>query len=158
VIDNTVLRTYFAADVDSNLRQREEHPLSDEQRDKYFHDALPILEKVLSFGRQKETGMLLAQTAHYFMQLLNGVLRYDPQVVLRMASEVVICSKRFGYNLDSLAMSETVKLVESVLADHRERVQEEASVKNLLELLDAFVEAGWPDALNLVWRLDEIYR
>jgi hypothetical protein len=158
VIDNAVLRIFFAADIDSNLRQREEHPLSDEQRMKYFQDALPILEKVLGFGRQKETGMLLAQTAHYFMQLLNGVLPCDPKLVLRMAMEVVVSSKRFGYNLDSMAMSETVKLVESILADHRESVQEEASVKNLLELLDVFVEAGWPDALNLVWRLDEIYR
>jgi hypothetical protein len=57
-----------------------------------------------------------------------------------------------------MAMGEVVKLVESILADYRNKVQEEASIKNLLELLDAFVEAGWPDALNLVWRLDEIYR
>jgi carboxypeptidase C (cathepsin A) len=35
---------------------------------------------------------------------------------------------------------------------------EEASIKNLLELLDAFVEAGWPEALNLVWRLGGIHR
>ena len=71
---------------------------------------------------------------------------------------MVRCSKRFNYNLDSMAMGEVVKLVESILADYRNKVQEEASIKNLLELLDAFVEAGWPDALNLVWRLDEIYR
>ena len=75
-----------------------------------------------------------------------------------MAADVVRCSKRFNYNLDSMAMGEVVKLVESILADYRNKVQEEASIKNLLELLDAFVEAGWPDALNLVWRLDEIYR
>ena len=102
--------------------------------------------------------MLLAPTAHHFMQLLNGVLRYDPPLALRMAAQVVMCSKRFGYNLDSMAMSETVRLVEAILADYRERVQDELSIKDLLELLDAFVEAGWPDALNLVWRLDEIYR
>jgi len=125
---------------------------------KFFQDALPVLEKVLSFGRQPDTGKLLAPTAHHFMELLNGILRYDPQLALRMATEVVSCSKPFGYNLDSMAMRETVKLVESILADHRESVQEEASIKNLLKLLDAFVEAGWPEALNLVWRLDEIYR
>jgi len=158
VIDDSVLRIYFAADIDPNLRQRKEHPLSDEQRVKFFHDALPVLEKILSFGKQPEVGILLAPTAHHFMELLNGVLRYEPRLSLRMAAEVVSCSKRFNYNLDSMAMRETVKLVESILADHRESVQEEASIKNLLELLDAFVEAGWPEALNLVWRLDEIYR
>jgi hypothetical protein len=158
VIDDVVMRIYFAADIDPSLRQRTEHPLTDEQRVKYFYDALPILEKVLSFGKQPQTGMLLAPTAHHFMELLNGILRYDPRLALRMAAEVVSCSKRFSYNLDSMAMSEIVKLVESILADHREQVQEDASIKNLLELLDAFVEAGWPEALNLVWRLDEIYR
>jgi len=92
------------------------------------------------------------------MELLNGVLPYDPRLALRMAAEVVGCSKRFNDNLDSMAMKETVKLVESILADHRESVQEESSIRNLLELLDAFVEAEWLEALNLVWRSDEIYR
>jgi hypothetical protein len=158
VIDDTVMRIYFAADIDPNLRQRKEHPLSNKHRLRFFHDALPVLQKVLSFGKQPEMGILLAPTAHHFMQLLNGFLRYDPPLVLRMAAEVVTCSKPFGYNLDSMAMGDTVKLVETILADYREQVQEESSIKNLLELLDAFVEAGWPEALNLVWRLDEIYR
>jgi hypothetical protein len=158
VIDDAVMRIYFAADIDPNLRQRKEHPLSDEDRKSFFLDALPVLEKILSFGKQPETGMLLAPTAHHFMELLNGVLRYNPALVLRMATEVVTCGKRFGYSLDAMAMRETVKLVETILAVYREQVQEETSIKNLLELLDVFVEAGWPEALNLVWRLDEIYR
>jgi len=158
VIDNAVMRIYFASDVDPNSRERKEHPLDDEARVRFFREALPILEKVLSFGKQQQTGMLLAPTAHHFMELLNGILRYDPALVLRMAAEVVTSSRRFGYNLDLLAMQEAVKLVESILADYRDKVQQEQSIKHLLELLDAFVEAGWPEALNLVWRLDEIYR
>ena len=158
VIDETVMRVYFAADIDPNLRERKEHPLDDETRKKFFRDALPLLEKVLSLGKQPETGILLAPTAHHFMELLNGVLRYDPALVLRIAADVVVCSKRFNYNLDSMALGEVVKLVESILADYRDKVQDEVSVNHLLEVLDAFVEAGWPEALNLVWRLDEIYR
>ena len=127
-------------------------------RKKYFYDILPILEKIIDFGKQSDTGMLLAPTAHRFMELLNGVLSCEPLLVLRMAADVVSCSKRYGYNLDSMAMSEAAKLVESILADYRENVQESVAITNLLELLDAFVEAGWPEALNLVWRLDEIYR
>ncbi len=158
VIDNSVMRLYFAADVDPQMRQRAEHPLNDQQREQYFRSALPILHKVLSFGQEADTGMLLAPTAHYFMELLNGVVRYDPPLVLKLSAEVVSCSRRFNYNLDSLAMKETVKLVETLLADHRAQIQDEVSIKALLGLLDAFVEAGWPEALNLVWRLDEIYR
>jgi hypothetical protein len=158
IIDEAVMRIYFAADVDSNLRQQKKVQLDDEMRKQFFVKALPVLETILEFGKQPEIGMLLAPTAHHFMELLNGVLRYDPPLVLRMAAEVVSCSKPFNYNLDSMAMGEIVKLVESILADYRDKVQDEASIKNLLELLDAFVEVGWPEALSLVWRLDEIYR
>jgi hypothetical protein len=158
IIDEAVMRIYFAADIDSNLRQQKNIQLNDEARKQFFIRALPVLEKILEFGKQPEIGMLLAPTAHHFMELLNGVLRYDPPLVLRMAAEVVSCSKRFNYNLDSMAMGEIVKLVESILADYRDKVQDEVSITNLLELLDAFVEVGWPEALTLVWRLDEIYR
>jgi hypothetical protein len=48
--------------------------------------------------------------------------------------------------------------VQSILVDYRDDVRDAESINNLLELLDAFIEAGWPEALNLVWRLDEIFR
>jgi NACHT domain len=158
IVDETVTRIYFAADVNPALRERKEHPLSDDARQRFFHEALPILERVLDFGKQQETGVLLAPTAHRFMELLNGVLGYDPALTVRMAAEVVRCSKRFGYNLDSMATAETVRLVESILADYRSEMQDDQSIKHLLEILDAFAEVGWPEALKLVWRLDEIYR
>ena len=158
VIDRTISRIFFAADVDPELRTPHENPLNDEQPKRFFRGTLPILEKVVNFALDDQAGALFAPTAHYFMQLLNGFLRYDPPTVLGLAADVVRASKPHGYNLDSLAMKEVVKLVEAILADHRSEIQDAASIDCLLNLLDAFVEAGWPDALQLVWRLDEIYR
>ncbi len=159
VINDAVMRMHFAADIVPTGRKRTKpQTLNDDQRKAFFTDILPILQRVIDFGLVKETGMLLASTAHHFMQLLNGVLNYDPPLVLRLASEVVTSSKRFDYTIDSMAMRETVTLVETILADHRESIQDASSINNLLNLLDAFVEVGWPEALHLVWRLDEIYR
>jgi hypothetical protein len=158
VIDQTISRIFFAADVDPDLRRRQESPLNDEQRKWFFQETLPLLKNVVTFALDEQAGVLFARTAHYFMQLLNGVLRYDPPSVLSLAADVVRASKPHGYNLDSLAMKEVVKLVEAILADHRSEIQDASSITCLLNLLDAFVEAGWPDALQLVWRLDEIYR
>lgn len=158
IINNTVMRLYFAADIDPKLRQRTEHPLSDETREQFFRASLPLLRKVLSFGSEPEAGVLLAPTAHYFMEFLNGTVRYNPALVLSLAAAVVASSKRFNYTLDSMAMRETVRLVETLLADFRAEIQGESSINDLLGLLDSFVEVSWPDALNLVWRLDEIYR
>jgi len=48
--------------------------------------------------------------------------------------------------------------VESILANYRTEIADDASLTDLLEILDAFAEVGWPEASWLVWRLDEIYR
>ena len=102
--------------------------------------------------------MMFAPTAHHFVQLLNGVLRYDPQGVLHLAAGVAKSSEPFGYNLDSMAAGDVVKLVESILADFRDKVRDGESLQDLLDLLDIFAKTGWPDALRLVWRLDEVFR
>jgi hypothetical protein len=158
VIDHTVSRIFFSADTDPNLRWNREIPLSDDARKRFFIEVLPLLKTIVAFALDEQSGILFAGTAHYFMQLLNGVLKYDPSVALGLAADVVRSSKPHGYNLDSLAMNEVVKLVEAILADHRSEIHDADSIKSLLNLLDAFIEAGWPEALQLVWRLDEIYR
>lgn len=158
VIDDAVLRIYFAIDLNENLRTRKEHPLTDGERKQFFTQVLPVLEEIVTFALDERAGILFAPTAHHFIELINGVLKYDPPTALRLAAEVVRASRPHGYNFDSLAMKEIVRLVEAILADHRGEIQDESSIRFLLNLLDAFVEAGWPDALQLVWRLDEIYR
>jgi hypothetical protein len=158
IIDEVVTRLYFAADVNEELRRENEDPVSDEQRKQFYFGVKPLLEQVLAFARHSENGMLLAPTAHHFMELLNGVLKYDPQGVLHMAAGVAESSRSAGYNLDALAVREVVRLTEAILADHRSEVRQGQPLQDLLDLLDIFAETGWPEALNLVWRLDEVFR
>jgi hypothetical protein len=132
--------------------------LQNENRKYFYFQIKPLLEKVLAFASSENNGLLFAPTAHDFMEILNDVLRYDPRGVLHMAARVAQSSKPFGYNADSLAVREVVNLVESILADYRSEVREGESLRDLLNLLDVFAEAGWPEALKLVWRLDEIFR
>src|ERR1700677_4966654 len=101
---------YILKCCNPNLQREEIRITDDAVRRRFFFDALPLLDKVLSFGDRQDTGFLLAPTAHYFMQLLNGVLRFDPSLVLDRATKVVKFSTRFNYNLDALALREMVKL------------------------------------------------
>ena len=158
VIDEIIMRLYFAADVRDNPRDKKEEPVSDEQRKDFYFKVKPLLEQVLAFALDKENGVMFAPTAHHFMEFLNGVLKYDPKGVLHMAAGVAKSSKPVGYNLDSLAIREVVKLVEAILADYRNEMRDGESLRDLLNLLDIFAETGWPDALRLVWRLDEVFR
>lgn len=156
VIDEIVTRLYFASDVNKKVRKGIE--ISDQDRKEFYFKTKPLLEYLIKYSSRKKYGVLLAPTAHHFIELLNGVLKYDPKGALHLATQVVIASKPYGYNVDSLAITEIVNMVESILANYRNEVQDGQSLTDLLNLLDVFAEAGWPEALRLVWRLDEIFR
>lgn len=157
-IDNIVTRLYFAADVTPHLRNREERALSDEDRKEFYKEIKPILSSILEESKRSSSPTVFAPTAHHFMELISGVLSYDVSGVLKMAADLLSVSESSNYNLDSMAMSEVVKLTEATLADHRSELQNHENIANLLRLLDSFAKTGWSDALRLVWRLDEIYR
>ena len=158
IIDEIITRIYFASDVKDSLRKKDNIKITDEQRKKYYFMIKALLLNILTYTSDNNKGFLFAPTAHYFMELLNGVIKYDPKGVLFMASVVATSSERTGYNLDSLAVAEVVKLVETILADYRHEIRDANSLENLLNLLDIFAKIGWPEAIKLVWRLDEIFR
>lgn len=123
----------------------------------YFEITRPLVRELVEFGKRADT-MILAPTAHHLMQFLHLVLPLDPPGVLHLAAEVVTSSARAGYNLDSLAVREVVEIAEEVLADHRGSVVEGNALEDFVRLLDVFANQGWPDALRLIWRIDEIFR
>jgi hypothetical protein len=62
-----------------------------------------------------------------------------------------------------LAAGDVVRFVQRALADHREIFRSESGedspcMKALLDVLDLFVDAGWPQARMLAHRLEEIHR
>lgn len=159
IIDEIIMRLCFSADVLEHLRgtgRIGRGTVSDDERKNYYFQIKPILERVLKFALDKENGVMFGPTAHHFMQLLNGVLAYDPAGVLHMAACVAKSSEPSNYNLDSLAVQEVTKLVESLLADYRVEVRDGQPLDDLLTLLDIF--SSWPESLRLVWRLDEVFR
>jgi hypothetical protein len=92
------------------------------------------------------------------MEMLNGFLKYDPLGVLNFAARVALASRPYNYNIDSFSIAQVTQLVETVLADFRSRVREGEGMKDLITILDISAEAGWTEALRLIWKLDEIYR
>jgi hypothetical protein len=125
---------------------------------KVFTRVVPLLEAIVRFGSDQGAGRLTAGTTHRLIEFLNEALDVDPVRVIRYASEIAKAGSKDGYQYDSMAISEVVSLVERVLANHRTAVSGGEGLTHLLELLDLFADQGWPEALSLVWRLDEVYR
>jgi len=154
-LDEIITRIYFSAGVFKQGSNKDK--LSSELQIKYYYSVKPILLSFLDACEQSRV-IISPHTAHYFIELMNGVLRYDPPGILDMSLRVIRASTPAGYNFDRMGMRETVKLCETILSDHKDLLSDENSLKNLLDMLDIFVKAGWPEPLNLIWRLDEIYR
>ncbi|MGA7236261.1 MAG: hypothetical protein WBY44_11310 [Bryobacteraceae bacterium] len=101
---------------------------------------------------------LLPPTAHHLIEALKFVLDYDPHGVLENAAAVCKAASDRGYQFDQLAIAETIKLAERVLADYRDALQVKGTATALGEILDSFVKAGWPEAVRLVFRVNEAVR
>jgi hypothetical protein len=72
---------------------------------------------------------------------------------------VVRAGKAGGYQYESLAADLIVRLIERYLAEYRFVLRANPECRRvLLEILDTFVEAGWPSARRLTYRMEEIFR
>ena len=154
VIDEIVTRIHFAFRPKSG-----ESDVTDAQRTEFYWRIRPLLVQLVNFGdKGKQTATLFAPTAHHFMEFLGDAVDYDPAGALQLAAAVASDSENAGYHLDSMAARETVALAERILADYRGELRRPEVLADLVRLLDLFAKVGWPDALRLLWRLDEVFR
>ena len=152
VIDESVAHVYFCLSRDHS-RDGNATP---EARREFFSLVAPILDEILDFGL--DCGFVLAPTVHHFMELLNEVVQFNARRAVIMAARAARAGEGTNYNMDSLAIGKVVQLVERILADHRSEVQDAEALQALMDLLDVFAATGWPEAIQLVWRLDDLFR
>ena len=160
VIDQVIARLYFEVahkTFSQSSELTEEIPY--DLHCQFYNAVKPLMKQVIDFAQNSESGVMFAPTAHYFMQVLTSFLICNPKEIIHFAERVAKSSERFGYNLDVIAVKDIVDFVEIVLADYRHEVRDdEECLEHLLNLLDLFAKTGQSDALNLVWRLDEVFR
>jgi hypothetical protein len=158
VLHEVVMRLHFAFDSEFDSSRRGGETPSESQRIGFYRQVKPLLEQILMLAREPDNGMMFASTALHFMEFLQQALSYDPRGVLHLAAQVTLAGEGGGYHLDSMAASETVKLADRILTDHRSELRDRAAMADMVQLLDMFAKVGWPDALALLWRLDEVFR
>jgi hypothetical protein len=91
------------------------------------------------------------------MESFNRLLRFNPEHVLKLAWRL-ITGRTLGYQFDQMAIGEFVTFAEKILADHRALLREEVNAVRFAEILDVFVSAGWPQATQIVLRMDAAVR
>lgn len=154
LIDDIGTQIYFASGAFDGTRQAgadAKSPLTREEIERFYREAGPILDELADVG--------LPSLAHHLLETLEGFTPSDPSGVFLRIGRVVRGGQKGGYQYESLAADLMVRLVERYLAEYRTLLREDEDCRRtLLEVLDIFVQAGWPSARRLTYRLEEIFR
>lgn len=96
-------------------------------------------------------------TVYYLLQLLEHLAPVEPAVVFDlMANALMGGGRRTGYQFEFMGADLLVRMVGVYLADHKALFEDEARRAVLIECLEIFMEAGWPAARRLLYRLPEL--
>jgi hypothetical protein len=153
LIDHAGSEVYFASGAYDRKRQgrADEQPPTRERAERFYREAGPMLDVLADVG--------LPSVTHHLLETLEFFIPTDPRGVFLCIGRVVRAGQQGGYQYESLAADLVVRLVERYLAEYRIVLREDAECRQaLIEVLDVFVQAGWPTARRLTYRLEEIFR
>jgi hypothetical protein len=154
LIDHAGMEVYFASGAYEEKRQaqpKDDLSQTRERNERFYREAGPILDGLADVG--------LASVTHHLLETLQVFIPLDPRGVFIRIGRVVRAGQKGGYQYESLAANLIVELVERYLADYRGLFREDAECRQILiQILDVFVQAGWPSARRLAYRLEEIFR
>jgi hypothetical protein len=156
LVDGVAMQLFFACGAFDEKNNKEKVALSQTQLRRFWQEAAPLFKALVAEPHP--------HTAHQIVQTLHHLLPCAPHDVFLLAAKSICNSaKEARFQYESLAVGDVVKLIQRALADHRDLFQnvadqESECLKALLQVLDLFVEAGWPEARQLTHRLEEIYR
>lgn len=158
IMSGIVQRIYFSMQVNKEIIQSGRRQILPQDQQDFYFFIKPLLEKVINISKQLDGGFMLGQSAHHFIQIMGEALRYDPRFSLATTKDITVMAGRTQYTFDSAAVKELVKYAEVLLADHKNMLTDPEAFSQIMDLLNIYVQSGWPEALGLLWRLDEIFR
>lgn len=154
VADELTTRTYFTSgsfDEASSATDGPRKVLDKGTKARFFREAVPLLELISEFP--------FPDVVHHLLEMLEPYTGIEPRTAFLLVGRAVRRGRDGGYQFESLAVGLVVKVVRRYLADHRSLFRDDRDCRDLLtEMLDTFVRAGWPEALELTFRLEEIFR
>ena len=150
LMDHAATELYFASGVFVNGGQQQS-AISSLQQERFYRELTSTIDRLSTIG--------IPDAVHHLIEMLEVFTPIDPRRAFLQVSALVESGRRGGYHYESMAAERIVRIVERYLAEYRPLLQEDAACRIALrKMLDAFVEAGWPAAQQLSYRLDEIFR
>ena len=148
LLDTACRELYFSTGA-SNSSGESSRPTSRPELAVFFVEAAPILKRIGDCGTPR--------TVYYLLQLIEFLLPLDPERAFDLAAHALRSGgARTGFQFESMGIDLVVRLVGIFLADHKEIFESEQRRTELIECLEIFMDAGWPAAQRLLYRLPEL--
>lgn len=147
-IDNIGMQVYFASGAFDEKNSK--GGLSDAAKARFIEEQHALIEQVVATGE--------VRSAYQFIEMALAYQDIDPIWALKLVETAVAASVAFGAAYESLVASAIATFVKQFIARHRHYLRDKANQASLMNILDAFVDVGWPEAINLTQDLEEIFR
>lgn len=142
---------YFASGAHQPGRESLPAVISRPEQPRFYWEVESVFDDLALIG--------FPSLAHHLVETLEMYIDTDARAVFLRVASVVRAGKRWDYEYEQLAQDVVLRVVRRYLADKRALLQnDEECQRALREILETFIEAGWPGAQYLAYRIDEIHR
>lgn len=100
---------------------------------------------------------MVAHTGYNLAQFLEKYISFDSADILKALYEMVAMSSKTGFANDKATLDIIVRIAEIYLSDYKELVLQQENFQYMLKMLNFFADSGWQEALEMIWRLNEIF-
>jgi hypothetical protein len=148
LVDHVGDQLYFSSGATANGSEDVSLPGIESKRE-FLRDLAAVIRRLGDVG--------IPHTIYYLVDLLNFLRPADPEAIFDLIAHALLKGgARNGYHFESLATNKFVAIVGIYLADHRGIFASADRREKLIACLDLFVDAGWPAARRLLYRLPEL--
>ena len=142
---------YFAAGVHQLGRESLPAIITRPEQTRFYHEAESVFDDLSAIGAPS--------LAHRLVETLEMYIDTDPRAVFLRVATTVQAGKLWNYEYEELAQTVVLRIVRRYLTDKRALLQDDQQCQRALrEILETFMDAGWPAAQQLAYRIDEIHR
>lgn len=152
ILDVAATELYFGSGAYSDKRSSDgEEGLSLDKKRRFISEYEGILLEIAAVAYPSVT--------HHLMEIVEQYIAVDPARSYSLFIGILGIGTQGGYQFESMGADIAVRVIRRFLADHRAILtSSEENRAKLIGVLDAFVDAGWPDASRLVYELPEMLR
>ena len=119
--------------------------------ERFFEESRALIDELIDVG--------YVPASHDVLKTLVEFIDLDPRGTFLRILTLLRRAAETGYQQEHEAMRIVVSIVERYLADYRDLLESDEECRDaVVEILDLFIEAGWPEALRLAFRLGDLFR